>query len=61
LQEIRERKIELACEGFRVDDIFRWATADELVVGKRPLGAIRKQWGNYPEASEAFTNAVFLF
>jgi hypothetical protein len=29
LQEIhRERKVELACEGFRVDDIFRWA-ADE--------------------------------
>jgi hypothetical protein len=59
LQEIRrERKIELACEGFRVDDIFRWAAADELIAGKRPLGAVRKQWENYPEASEAFTNAV---
>jgi len=45
LQEIRrERKVELACEGFRVDDIFRWAAADELIVGKRPKGAILKQW-----------------
>ena len=36
----RERRIELACEGFRVDDIFRWAAADELLVGKRPLGSL---------------------
>ena len=40
----RERKVELACEGFRIDDIFRWAAADELIVGKRPLGAKRAQW-----------------
>jgi len=47
LQEIRrERKVELCSEGFRVDDIFRWAAVDELIVGKRPLGAIRKQWEN---------------
>ncbi|GHT39292.1 hypothetical protein AGMMS49965_04880 [Bacteroidia bacterium] len=59
LQEIRrERKVELACEGFRVDDIFRWAAADELIVGKRPLGAPKAQWVNYPNASELFLNAV---
>jgi hypothetical protein len=59
LQEVRrERKIELACEGFRVDDIFRWAAADELIAGKRPLGAIRKQWEDYPDASEEFVTAV---
>lgn len=34
----RERRIELANEGFRRDDIFRWAAADELIVGKRPTG-----------------------
>jgi len=34
----RERRIELACEGFRWDDIARWAAADELIVGKRPKG-----------------------
>lgn len=36
----RERHVELACEGFRFDDILRWAAADELIVGKRPLGAL---------------------
>lgn len=59
LQEIRrERKVELICEGFRVDDIFRWAAADELIRGKRPLGAIRLQWEDYPGASSSFINAV---
>lgn len=36
----RERRIELAAEGFRLDDIMRWAVADILIVGKRPLGAL---------------------
>lgn len=36
----RERRIELALEGFRMDDIFRWAAADLLIIGKRPLGAL---------------------
>lgn len=45
LQEIRrERTVELACEGFRVDDIFRWAAADELLAGYRPKGAKLLQW-----------------
>ncbi len=35
----RERRIELACEGFRFDDILRWAAADELINGQRPSGA----------------------
>ena len=40
LNEIRrERRVELIGEGFRWDDIARWAAADELVVGKRYLGA----------------------
>jgi hypothetical protein len=34
----RERRVELAAEGFRWDDIARWAAADELIVGKRPKG-----------------------
>lgn len=34
----RERRVELALEGFRWDDIARWAAADELIVGKRPKG-----------------------
>lgn len=36
----RERRVELACEGFRLDDIFRWACADLLIKGKSPLGSL---------------------
>lgn len=36
----RERRIETAFEGKRLTDILRWAAADELIVGKRPLGAL---------------------
>ena len=36
----RERRIETAFEGKRLDDILRWAAADELITGKRPLGAL---------------------
>ena len=35
----RERRIETAFEGKRFTDILRWAAADELITGKRPLGA----------------------
>lgn len=34
----RERRVELADEGFRWPDIARWAAADELITGKRPKG-----------------------
>ncbi len=40
----RERRVELACEGFRHDDIYRWAAADELIVGWQPKGAKLNQW-----------------
>lgn len=36
----RERRVELACEGFRLDDILRWACADQLIKGRSPLGAL---------------------
>ena len=42
----RERLVELACEGYRWDDIMRWAAAGELIVGKRPLGTKSAQYGN---------------
>ena len=39
LQEIRrERRSELALQGFRLDDLMRWK-ADQLIVGKRGKGA----------------------
>lgn len=40
----RERRVELAYEGFRTVDILRWAAADELIIGKRPLGAKNAQF-----------------
>lgn len=58
LNEIRrERKVEFVCEGYRLDDIYRWAAADELVAGKKPKGAIKAQWENYPDATNAFKEA----
>jgi starch-binding outer membrane protein, SusD/RagB family len=35
----RERRVELACVGFRWNDIARWAAADILIAGKRPKGS----------------------
>jgi hypothetical protein len=40
----RERRIELALEGFRIDDIKRWASADELLVDKTFFGAKYQWW-----------------
>ena len=58
LQEIRrERKVELACEGFRVDDIYRWAAIDELIKGFLPQGAVWEQWRNYPNTHPDFIPA----
>lgn len=39
----RERRVELALEGFRAADIKRWAAADELIVGNRPKGFLASQ------------------
>lgn len=59
LNEVRrERKVELAAEWYRVDDIFRWAAADTKIVGQRPLGAYKKQWENYPGATDQFIKSL---
>ncbi|MGI6074527.1 MAG: RagB/SusD family nutrient uptake outer membrane protein [Fermentimonas sp.] len=52
----RERRVELACEGYRWDDIARWAAADELIVGKRPKGFKASQIAKnpYPVDEEGF-------
>ena len=49
----RERKVELAIEGHRWNDIARWAAADELIVGKRPKGINGNQ---FPEDSRIRTS-----
>lgn len=36
----RERRVEKAAENCRLTDILRWAAADELIVGKYPVGAL---------------------
>ncbi|MCG8311218.1 MAG: RagB/SusD family nutrient uptake outer membrane protein [Cytophagales bacterium] len=46
----RERRVELVGEGFRWDDIARWAAADELIVNKRPLGG-KFNSVDYPDLS----------
>lgn len=40
----RERRVELACEGFRRDDVLRWGAAGKLFTGWKPLGAKLGQW-----------------
>ena len=48
----RERRVETALEGKRFKDILRWAAAEELIIGKRPMGALftgsnlPEQYGN---------------
>ncbi|MFC7523926.1 RagB/SusD family nutrient uptake outer membrane protein [Parapedobacter sp. GCM10030251] len=44
----RERRVELAAEGYRWDDIARWAAADELIVGTRPKGFKASQIAKNP-------------
>lgn len=53
----RERRVELAAEGYRHDDIWRWAAADELIIGKKPLGAKKAQWASVPGISVYNTNS----
>ncbi|WP_290384365.1 RagB/SusD family nutrient uptake outer membrane protein, partial [Parabacteroides goldsteinii] len=48
----RERRVELASEGFRWDDIARWAAAEELIVGKRPKGAKANQFTDFYPVDE---------
>lgn len=48
----RERRVELACEGYRLDDLMRWAAMDEKMVGWKPLGAKRAQWEGIVPATD---------
>lgn len=57
----RERKVELALEELRYQDIARWAAADELIVGKKPLGATGNQFANsfsYSITSKGFIDPL---
>ncbi|MDD4777229.1 MAG: RagB/SusD family nutrient uptake outer membrane protein [Fermentimonas sp.] len=50
----RERRVEKACEGRRLEDILRWAAADELIVGEWPKGALFR--GSNLEGHPAYKN-----
>jgi starch-binding outer membrane protein, SusD/RagB family len=57
----RERRVELVLEGFRWDDIARWAAADEVIVGKRPLGGLFNaiDYSDLSAANFSLTNGYF--
>lgn len=55
----RERRVEFAVEGYRHDDIWRWAAADELIKGWKPLGAKRAQYMSMPDAAAAGLNTLY--
>lgn len=52
----RERRVELALEGFRWDDIARWAAANELIIGQKPKGfkADQIEENPFPVDAEGF-------
>lgn len=47
----RERRVELACEGYRFDDIMRWAAAGTYFLNWKPKGAKWNQWNTLFAAS----------
>jgi hypothetical protein len=53
----RERRIEKACEGRRLEDILRWAAADELIVGKWATGAL--YIGSNLESNAGYSSLVY--
>lgn len=55
----RERRIELACEGYRFDDLMRWAAGD-LITENRPLGAnfIGSQWPDMTVGRDIYVNSA---
>ncbi|HLR32950.1 MAG TPA: RagB/SusD family nutrient uptake outer membrane protein, partial [Fodinibius sp.] len=52
----RERRIELALEGFRDDDLMRWAAADEIIQGSRWKGAKFIPGVSFPEIEDQISN-----
>lgn len=52
----RERRIELALEGFREDDLMRWAAADEIIQGARWKGAKFVEGVSFPEIEDQISD-----
>ena len=43
----RERSVEFALEGFRLDDLKRWAVYDKVINGYKPKGAMLQEFVDY--------------
>ena len=61
----RERRIELAAEGFRFDDLKRWGAGNSLTNIKTYLGARDPQTGNYrilyPGKTRTWNDKLYLY
>lgn len=58
LNEIRrERRVELMFEGFRSDDIKRWALYDKVINGYKPVGAYFQEIFDYWNNNDTLTKA----
>jgi hypothetical protein len=55
----RERRVELACEGFRLDDIKRWAKGEELM-GTKPQGIYIRGYGAYDVTGDGKPDVAIL-
>ena len=40
----RERRVELACEGYRLDDLFRWAAIEEVLMERQRFYGAKYDW-----------------
>lgn len=59
LEDIRrERRVELACEGFRLDDIKRWAKGELL--GQKPQGIYIHQFGAFDVTGDNIPDIAIL-
>lgn len=57
----RERTIELATEGFRKNDLKRWAVYDNVINGYKPKGAPLQEFMDYFNNKEAMANDSWTF
>lgn len=59
LEDIRnERRVELACEGFRLDDIKRWAKGD--LMGEKPQGIYIPAFGAFDVTGDGVPDMAIL-
>ncbi|MDR2948266.1 MAG: RagB/SusD family nutrient uptake outer membrane protein [Prevotella sp.] len=54
----RERRVELACEGFRLDDIKRWAKGELL--GQKPQGVYIHKFGAFDVTGDGIPDIAIL-